>query len=176
MKNLFEKINKVVLLIGIIVIIILITVSIIVFNNINKKEPTQNVEGQVVNHPSTEDTKDKAPLIDMNNMENVRIQNGEKVNSSEYMKRDKELPGLKITNISLRTENGLSNFNAIVENTTEEDFEGGAINLIFKKSDGTTLTNVGALIPPVKAKGFNTIDASTTQDITNAIDVKIELK
>ena len=182
--------NKKVIIIGIIIILVIATiVGVVIYRHSRKNEPivsgevpavnptpTKSVQEQILNHTSTEDMKGQTPLINMENKENVKIDNGEKVNSSEYMKQEKEVSGLKISNISLYTESGLSHFHAIVENTTEEEFKGRGVKLIFKKSDGTTLTNVETLIPTIKAKGSTTINASTTQDIVNAIDVKIEFK
>ncbi|MBQ9313663.1 MAG: hypothetical protein IJ220_01480 [Clostridia bacterium] len=168
------KVEKKELILLVVIIIVVTIVGAVLY--INSKKNSSNIrEGEyTINHSSTEVMKNQAPLIDMNNTENVKIQNGEKVNSSEYLRKDKELFGLKITNIRLYTKNGLSNFNATVENTTEEDFEGRIVNLIFKKNDGSILTNVEAVIPSIKAKGSTTINASTTEDITNALDVEIE--
>lgn len=183
MKN-----QKVIITVIVIVFVIATIAGVVIYHHSRKNEPIvsgevptvnpppiKSVQEQILNHTSTEDMKGQTPLINMENKENVKIENGEKVNSSEYMKQEKEVSGLKISNISLYTESGLSHFRAIVENTTEEEFKGRGVNLIFKKSDGTTLTNVETIIPTIKAKGSTTINASTTQDIANAIDVKIEL-
>lgn len=175
MKNKSEKTNKCLILLCIIIAIAII-VGAILYCNSNKNDSKISVKEQILNHTSTEDMKEQAPLINMNNTENAKIQNGEKLNSSEKLKEDKILPGLKITNIKLHTESGLSNFYATVENTTEEEVKGGIVNLIFKKSDGSTLTNMEAMIPTIKANGSVTINASTTEDIANAYDVEIAFK
>ena len=189
MKRLFEKTNKVVLLVSIIVIVILIITFILVFNNAKKNGFNTNSEGQKVNHPSTEDItekvlnntsteelKDVAPLINMNDTQNVVMRNGEKVNSSEKLKEEKEVAGLKISNIVLQTRSGISVFNATVENTTDEDFEKRTVNLQFQQNDGISYITVKAKIPFIKAKGSATINTSTTKDIVNSYDVKFELE
>ncbi len=154
-----------------IIMILAIIVGATIYIKSHKKE---NIEDKTNNHISTEEMKEQAPLIDMNNTENAKIENGEKVNLSENLKKEKKISGLKITNIKLHTESGISYFNAIVENISEKDYAGGIVNLKFKKSDDSVLANVEASIPAIKVKGKGLINASTTADIVNAADVELE--
>lgn len=176
-ENMDERIKKANKIFLIIIVIILIAVIIGVLTCIiiekNNNENGLGKEGK--NYTSTLDMKEQAPLINMDNKENAKIEQGEKINSSQSLQEEKTVSGLKLTNIKLHTEKGLSYFNATVENTTQEDFEKKAVNLKFKKSNGSVLANVGAVIPTIKAGGKGTINASTTQDIANASDVEIEL-
>ena len=158
-----------------VITIIAIVLCVAIFKVLDKKNIKEHEEEQPKEFPSTLDMKEHAPLINMDNKENAKIENGEKINSSKTLRKDKTVSGLKLTKIQIHTEKGLSYFNATVENTAQEDFERKAINLKFKKSDGSVLANVGAVIPTIKAGGKGTINASTTQDIANANDFEIEL-
>ena len=158
-----------------VITIIAIVLCVAIFKVLDKKNIKEHEEEQPKEFTSTLDMKEHAPLINMDNKENAKIENGEKINSSKTLRKDKTVSGLKLTKIQIHTEKGLSYFNATVENTAQEDFERKAINLKFKKSDGSVLANVGAVIPTIKAGGKGTINASTTQDIANANDFEIEL-
>lgn len=186
MKNIFEKINKGwVIVIIVLILVIAVAVSFIIYNNSKKNGSSINLGTEIINNTSTgeeepikenastEELKEKAPLMNMEDTDNVEFQNGEKINSSNNLRKDKEIEGLKITKISLHTEKGLSNFDATVENTTEEDFQGKIVKLIFKKN-GEVIGEVEALIPTIKVNGTTTINVSTTKDIVNANDVVIE--
>ena len=162
-KNYIKIINL------LIIIFVIVGIAIYVSNGIKKKEPENK------SYNNTEEMKEKAPLIDMKNTDNAKIENGEKVNVSDNLKKDKELNGLKITNITLKTESGISKFTATVENTLEEDFTKKIVNLKFKKSDGSDLANVETIIPTIKAKQTGKISASTTADIANADDVGLSI-
>ena len=163
-----EKLNtkKVVILV---IILIAIVIGVICINTFGKVKENKNQK-----YTSTEEMQEKAPLIDMDNTENAKIERGEKINSSQKMQEEKEVSGLKITNITLHTEKGISYFNATVENTTQESFERKVIKLKFKRGDGSIFKTVEAVLPEIKAGGVAKINASTTQDIVNASDVEIE--
>ena len=159
-------------LVLLIIIIVIATIVGFIIYKIAKRNNSKNIiEGTYI---STEQMKEKAPLIDMNNLENAEIQNGEKINSSKKLEESKEISGIIITNIKLYTESGISNFYAIAKNNTGEDFKGGIVNLKFKNNDGSILASVEAILPPIKAKNSATINTSTAQDIVNASDVEIE--
>ena len=168
-------------IIALIMILIAIILGVIIYQvktkEFKKSEPYPNTteETTETQQKTTEEMKDKVPLIDMNNKENVQIKNGEKVNISEEIEKEREISGLKITDIQLRTKSGVSNFTATVENASGEDFAGRVVVLKFKKSDGSSLADVEAWIPAIKAGETNTINASTTIDVVNASDVEIEL-
>ena len=155
----------------IIIIVIAIIVGFIIYKIAKRNNSKNIIEGTYI---STEQMKEQAPLIDMTNVENAEIQNGEKINTSKKLEEGKEISGLIITNIKLYTQSGISNFYATVENKTGKDFKGGIVNLKFINNDGSILANVEAVLPSIKAKSSATINASTTKDIINASDVEIE--
>ena len=156
------------MLIIIVALVIIVGISVYIINNNSKKGEYNNSDVK-----TTEDLKEHESLIDMKNTENVKIKDGEKVNTSEKLTKDKEFSGLKVTDIKLQTKKGVSNFTATIENSSKEEYKGGIVTLTFKKSDGTDLAKVEAMIPAIKAGEKNTINASTTADVVNASNVEI---
>jgi hypothetical protein len=110
----------------------------------------------------------------MNNVENVKIENGAKVNNSKKLLEDKTMLGLNLKNIRLAAENGLTSFTADVENTTGSDFTGRAVTIIFKKQDGSEYSRLNGYLPNIPNGKSNQLDASTTADLSNAYDFVIE--
>lgn len=123
---------------------------------------------------TTEQMGRKAPLIDMNNMSNAKLINGEKVNTSRELTKDKEIDKLIFTNIKLQTEKGISIFTATVENTSNEDFAGGKITLRFVDNEDGDIAKVEAVLPPTQAGKQSKLNASTMQDVVNAGNVILE--
>ncbi len=182
--------------IGIIVLIIVLIIALIgtifylnkdkIIKNSNEKSQTsktsnsensENIESTDENNDasdSEESIPGDASLIDMSNTENVEIVQGEKVNNSEKITRDRELNGLKLTNIKIQTENNISMFTADVKNDTGNKFNGGAIKLTFFNASGEEYADFEAWIPEINEGGTNSINAGTTMDIVNSADMKIE--
>ena len=182
--------------IGIIVLIIVLIIALIgTIFYLNKDKITKNSNeksqtSKTVNSENSETTESAgenngasdseesipgdASLIDMSNTENVEIVQGEKVNNSEKITQDRELNGLKLTNIKIQTENNVSMFTADVKNDTGNKFNGGAIKLTFFNASGEEYADFEAWIPEINEGGTNSINAGTTMDIVNATDMKIE--
>lgn len=182
--------------IGIIVLIIVLIIALIgtifylnkdkITKNSNEKSQTsktlnsensENADNADENNDapdSEESIPGDASLIDMSNTENVEIVQGEKVNNSEKITQDRELNGLKLTNIKIQTENNVSMFTADVKNDTGNKFNGGAIKLTFFNASGEEYADFEAWIPEINEGGTNSINAGTTMDIVNATDMKIE--
>ena len=90
-------------------------------------------------------------------------------------KDSKELfKGLKIKNIELKAEGGISKLTATIENKSGEDYSGEKVNIVFENKDGTEYARLEAVLPAVDNQKTNEIDAGTTADIANAYDFKIE--
>ena len=147
-------------IIAIIVIAVIATIIYFVVKN-NKEEETQNAQNE-------------NSLIDMNNTENAEIIEGNKQNTSEALVQNKVYEGMTITGINLAVYDGMSSFTATVENTSDKDYEGGIVVLIFTNQDGSEYARLEASIPEVKKGESTFIDAGTTSDIANAYDFRIE--
>lgn len=132
-------------------------------NNTNQTEQGENITN---NNPNS--------LIDMNNKENVEIKDGEKINNSAKLKEEKKYAGMVIKDINLYTRaEGMTDFNATVENSSGKDFSSQKIIIRFLNKDGSEYATLNAYIGDVKAGATTKIDASTTADVSNAYDFEI---
>ena len=171
----------------VIIVVIVLIIAIcggIVFMKNNSKDSTSSESGSVGGSATSEQTEAKseeeqeatnASLIDMKNTENVEIVEGEKVNTSKDITKDREVKGLKLTEIQLKTEGGVSRFTAKVSNESGKDFKGGIVKILFKYGEGKDDIELQASIPEMKKDGTSAIDAGTTSDIANAKDLTLEL-
>ena len=165
MKN--KKVNFKIIAI-VIAIFIIIILGVILYKNKTKQEQNENQE------ETTE--QEIIGLIDMNNTENAKIENGIKQNTSENILKDRNLNGIEITEIQLNAQEGISHFTATVKNNTSKDFAGGVAKITFTNKDGNTYAELEVYIPEMKTEATNSIDASTTADIANAYNFSIELE
>lgn len=153
---------KVALIIIIAIIVIAIISTIVFFVVKNNKEKDQ------------EEQELQNSLIDMENLENAEIIDGNKQNTSEALVQNKAFAGMTISGINLVANNGITQFTATVENTSNADYPGGIVVLVFTNQDGTEYARLEASIPDVKKGESTFIDAGTTSDIANAYDFTIE--
>lgn len=167
MKN--KKVNFKIIAI-VIAIFIIIILGVILYKNKTKTKQEQNENQQ----ETTE--QERIGLIDMNNTENAKIENGIKQNTSENILKDRNLNGIEITEIQLNAQEGISHFTATVKNNTSKDFAGGVAKITFTNKDGNTYAELEVYIPEMKTEATNSIDASTTADIANAYNFSIELE
>lgn len=167
MKN--KKVNFKIIAI-VIAIFIIIILGVILYKNKTKTKQEQNENQQ----ETTE--QERIGLIDMNNTENAKIENGIKQNTSENILKDRNLNGIEITEIQLNAQEGISHFTATVKNNTSKDFAGGVAKITFTNKDGSTYAELEVYIPEMKTEATNSIDASTTADIANAYNFSIELE
>lgn len=167
MKN--QKVNFKIIAI-VIAIFIIIILGVILYKNKTKTKQEQNENQQ----ETTE--QERIGLIDMNNTENAKIENGIKQNTSENILKDRNLNGIEITEIQLNAQEGISHFTATVKNNTSKDFAGGVAKITFTNKDGSTYAELEVYIPEMKTEATNSIDASTTADIANAYNFSIELE
>lgn len=166
-KQKIKKSNSkgIILLIAIIIIAIIVVGTIIYQNNKNTQQEQQQ-----------ETEQDSLSLIDMNNTENAKIENGVKENTSENIAKDRKLGNLSITDIKLSAQDGVTSFTATVKNDSTKDFAGGIVKISFTNKDGSNYAELEAYIPEIVAGGTNAINAGTTADIANAYDFTMELE
>ena len=162
-------------IIALLVIIAIITVGIIIYKNSKKEEQGQEQE-KIQEETAQQESTKQIELIDMNNTENAKIENGIKQNTSKNILKDRDLNGISITEIQLNAQEGLSHFTATVKNNTATDFAGGVAKITFTNKDGSVYAEMEVYIPEIKVGATNAIDASTTADIANAYDFNIELE
>lgn len=163
-----KKMNKKGIITIIAILVILLIIGVIIYKNNSKVNNNQS--GQQENQDET------ASLIDMNNTENAKIENGVKENTSENIAKDRKLENLSITNIKLIAQGGVTAFTATVKNDSTKDFAGGIVKITFTNKDGSNYAELEASIPEIVAGGTNAINAGTTADIANAYDFTMELE
>ena len=165
--------NKKILIAIFLIIILIIIITYTLIPKTNKKENTNQVE----NNQAEQEVEQEMPeysLIDMNNTENAKINGGSKENTSAKLAEEKTYKGMKVKNIKLIAEGGITRLTATVENTTTENYEGGGITIIFIKEDGTEYARLEGVLPAIDSGKTNELDAGTTADIANAYDFRIE--
>ena len=165
------------------IIVLVVVIGIIFYIKRTPKDSVQNTETENnISIPSeVEDTTpieidnySKQTLIDMENTVNVKIEEGNKINNSSALLKEKNLLGMKISNIRLAAEKGMTNFTADVENISNEDFKEKEITIIFKNEDGSEYGRLPGYLPDIKSGESSRIDSSTTDDLSNAYDFIIE--
>lgn len=173
LKN--KKNSSTIILISIVTIVLLIIIGISIYSLLIKYK---NVDELNINQQENSQEKNKqeesTSLIDYENMNNVELIDGKKKNNSKALLKERNFKGLEVKKIKLEEIKGATNFSAKLENNTDEDFKSCIIILIFTNEDGTEYARLEGAIPDVP-KGKSTIlDASTTSDLTNAFDFRIE--
>ncbi len=160
-------------------IIVLIAVAIVVAivlikNNLDKNKSTKTsakvpatATSEQVNHGNT--------FIDYNNTENAKVENGVKTNTSSEVAEEKNYQGLKIKNVRIYSENENSKFTAEFENTSNKDFEGKEVNIVFLNSEGQEYYRLPSVyIPKVRQGETVPFVTGTSSDIINAYNYTIQ--
>ena len=166
-----KKLDKRLIIILILIIVIVVSTIFIIQNKDKANESQNNNEDAYI-----EDAESQYGLIDMNNTENVKIENGVKSNISENLAKDKSIDGIEMTDIKLFAQEGISDFSATVKNNTGKDFAGGVATVKFINKDGSEYATLEVYVPELKNGNSNSINAATTADITNAYDFTITKK
>ncbi len=164
--------EKLFLLIIVLVIVIAVIIGVVVING-NKTTNGDNNGDLNGNAGTTENTNVDNGLIDMNNTQNAKVENGVKENVSEKLKEEKTFESLVIKDINLSAQGGVTRFTATVENKGG-DITDTMVVIRFVNEDGSDYAQLEVLIPTVKAGETTSIDASTTADIANAYNFTIE--
>ena len=170
-----EKTNKGIPMYRIIILIAVILIIVLIGYMVNKNKGQEGTSKNNQQQTSEQGEQvSEVSLIDMNNTENAKVEEGIKENTSKKLLEEKEYKGLKIKNIELKAEGGISKLTATIENKSGEDYNGEKVNIVFENKDGTEYARLEAVIPAVDNQKTNEIDAGTTADIANAYDFKIE--
>ena len=167
-----ENSKKKTIIIFAVIFLLIITIGIF-FGIINyKKDITENKENSITNTNSGEE--EGISLIDYENTNNIHIVDGAKKNNSKALLKNKEFKELDVKDIQLEAKDGVTNFLATIENNTDRDFESCIIKLVFINEDGTEYARLEGAIPDIKRGSKTLLDVSTTSDLSNAFDFKIE--
>ena len=157
------------------IIIILIIIAVCIFIKVRKENSSKQTTD---NTSTTEEVVEEPPLpeyslIDLNNTENAKVENGIKENTSSKLSEPKTYKGMTIKDIKLIAEGGITRLTATIENNTGSRYEGEEITIVFTNQDGSEYARLEGIIPAIDSGKTNEIDAATTSDIANAYDFTI---
>lgn len=126
------------------------------------------------NNSSKEDNQE-AEKIELSDIDYVVTDDGTKVNNSETLKSEKNLNGLKISNIQLTTDpDGKTTLLADVENTTSSATTTKFVKISILDKSGTVLAEVDGMIVALEAGETTQLNVGTSADYANAYDFEIE--
>lgn len=152
--------KKISIIVGIVLAIIIISCSIVFF--IKKVQ-----ENKVGEYQGT-------GLIDLNNKENVKIEDNQKINISEELKKEKQVKGIVVKDIQLKTQSNMTNLVATVQNVSSEVFEAKEVSIVFKNQDDSEFAIVKGYIDTMEPGGTATLNTYTMADVANAYDFEIQ--
>jgi regulatory protein YycI of two-component signal transduction system YycFG len=162
-KNLFLKIVLIVIIVGIIVFIIM---------NIVKSKKSKEGVGQNQNGESQQ--------VEENAVKEEFVQqtdDGMKVNVGSKITDDKEVNGLKFTNVQLTEKDNQSTLLADVENATGKELKDYTnLDITFLTKDGQEIVTIKGILTPLKSGEKTQLNAGLTQDVANAYDIKIKVE
>jgi regulatory protein YycI of two-component signal transduction system YycFG len=162
-KNLFLKIVLIVIIVGIIVFIIM---------NIVKSKKSKEGVGQNQNGESQQ--------VEENAVKEEFVQqtdDGMKVNVGSKITDDKEVNGLKFTNVQLTEKDNQSTLLADVENATGKELKDYTnLDITFLTKDGQEIVTIKGILTPLKSGEKTQLNAGLTQDVANAYDIRIKVE
>lgn len=160
------------LVIGVVAIICIICIVFAVIKN--KNNNNENNNGGTIANGDTVDESTSSYVVDLEGEENVKVnENGVKENTSESIKAEQDLDGIKISNADITYENGVSTIKADIKNDTGKDIEEvGVINIKIKDSEGTVVREMSTYIMGLDVGETKEIDASVTSEIVNATEIE----
>lgn len=165
-KNLFLKIVLIAIIVGIIVFIIM---------NIVKSKNTKEGVGQ-----NNQKQNSESQQVEENAVKEEFVQqtdDGTKVNVGSKITDDKDVNGLKFTNVQLTEKNNQSTLLADVENATGKDLTDYTnLDITFLTKDGQEIITVKGILPPLKSGDKTQFNTGLTQDVANAYDIKIKVE
>ena len=165
-KNLFLKIVLIAIIVGIIVFIIM---NIVKSKN-SKEGVGQNNQKQNSESQQVEENAVKEEFVQ-------QTDDGTKVNVGSKITDDKDVNGLKFTNVQLTEKNNQSTLLADVENATGKDLTDYTnLDITFLTKDGQEIITVKGILPPLKSGDKTQFNTGLTQDVANAYDIKIKVE
>ena len=165
-KNLFLKIVLIAIIVGIIVFIIM---NIVKSKN-SKEGVGQNNQKQNSESQQVEENAVKEEFVQ-------QTDDGTKVNVGSKITDDKDVNGLKFTNVQLTEKNNQSTLLADVENATGKNLTDYTnLDITFLTKDGQEIIIVKGILSPLKSGDKTQFNTGLTQDVANAYDIKIKVE
>lgn len=165
-KDLFLKIVLIAIIVGIIVFII---INIVKSKN-SEEGVGQNYQNQNGESQQVEENAVKEEFVQ-------QTDDGTKVNVGSKITDDKDVNGLKFTNVQLTEKNNQSTLLADVENATGKNLTDYTnLDITFLTKDGQEIITVKGILPPLKSGDKTQFNTGLTQDVANAYDIKIKVE
>lgn len=161
-----KKIVKIAIIIILVVIIGVIAYLIIPKDNKNTSK--------VVEDSTIEEGQQQYSQINLENTENAKVENGQKINTSEKLLQEKNIDGIVIKDIKLVAQNGTTSFTATVQNNTSKKIDARKITIQFKNKEDIVYASLNSYLGDIEIGKTGNINASTTQDLANAYDFTID--
>lgn len=109
--------------------------------------------------------------------EKVKVKEEIKVNTNKDVIKNQEVDGIKMTNTSMVTTNGLTKLVTSVTNDTDKDYKLDEYMIIIKDKDGKEIVKIrGYVGDTIKAGETRTINSSVDIDLSNAASIEYEVK
>ena len=142
----------------IIVLVIIVVVSILMSNGVNNSNNMSNVTSNLDKYEKYVQT----------------LEDGSKINVSNKLLETKEYEGLEISNTSLEWKNGVTVLVADVINKGSTTKEQQKIYVVLEDKDKNEIANLSGIIDKVESGKKVQINITTTKDVANAYDFRIE--
>ena len=104
----------------------------------------------------------------------VESANGNKVNTSEALKKSREELGYYVSNITLERQDAQTIFKLNLTNQTNADKQGKLVDIVFIGKNGEEEARMALYIRGIKAGESITTQATINNDFTNVYDFKLE--
>lgn len=109
--------------------------------------------------------------------EKVKVKEEIKVNTNKDVIKNQEVDGIKMTNTSMVTTNGLTKLVTSVTNDTDKDYKLDEYMIIIKDKDGKEIVKIpGYVGDTIKSGETRTINSSVDIDLSNAASIEYEVK
>lgn len=106
----------------------------------------------------------------------IESANGDKVNTSEALKKERNELGYKVSNITLQRQNAQTIFKLQLTNEGSTDKKGQLVDIVFIGKNGEEEARMGLYIRDIKAEESITTQATINNDFTNVYDFKLEAR
>lgn len=158
-------------------LLILILVAVIIIAVLVSMRNAKNAEGS--NVPENNDTVTGQEVNpDPKNEElgefEQMLEDGTKLNTSEELKKEKEIEGIKITNIQLTEQGGQTVLLADVTNGTEAETDVIGINIIILDKEGQEIGKIPGAVSPLKSGETKQLNVGITEKYGNAYNFRVE--
>ncbi len=169
-ENNKKKMNKKGIIIIVITLIILVVIALVIIKvNIDKKNKLRENEiKEAQNNAGTESR------IDFENLENAKLQDNLKVNTSEQAHNNKTFDGLEFSDMQLNSDNGETNFSVRITNISSNTIDEKYVKITCLNKEGSPIGDLYILVTKIEAGASINASAVTSEDYINLYDFKVE--